>query len=96
MDLVAAVFLTSHVPFVSGPHQGLTCTWRILLPPLPHRDLVTLFPPGINGTWLHMDLVTGRILLLPGPLPDPGTLVTTWASPGPGESGPHLGLTHSW
>ena len=27
VDLVAAVFLASHVPRDSGPHQGLTGTW---------------------------------------------------------------------
>ena len=31
-------------------------------------------------------------LVIPGPHPDLVTLVTTWESPGPGESGPHLGL----
>ena len=51
-----------------------------------------------------MDLVTGRILLLPVPLPDSGTLDTTWAhldlvdlvpiwaSPSPGDFVPHLYL----
>ena len=39
---------------------------------------------------------TWGIWALPGPLPDPGTLVTTWASPGTGESSPHLGLPQSW
>ena len=27
VDLVAAVFIASHVPSDSGPHQGLTGTW---------------------------------------------------------------------
>ena len=40
-----------------------------------------------------MDLLDLLIWSLPGPLPDPGTLVSTSASLGPGESGPHLGLT---
>ena len=31
-------------------------------------------------------------LVIPGPHPDLVILVTTWESPGQGESGPHLGL----
>ena len=42
MYLVAAVFLASHVPRDSGPHQGLTGTWCVWLPPAPHLDLVIL------------------------------------------------------
>ena len=40
-----------------------------------------------------MGLLDLLIWSLPGPLPDPGTLVSTWTSLGPGESGPHLDLT---
>ena len=66
----------------------------------PHLELVSGF-----ATWAShiagdsiplvglLDLVN---LVLTGSCPRPGVPVTTWASPGPGESGPNLGLTQSW
>ena len=50
-------------------------------------DLVTLVLPGHHWDMVTV-LPTGSDLILV-------TLVTTWESPGPGESGPHLGLTKS-
>ena len=41
-----------------------------------------------------MGLLDLLIWSLPGPLPDPGTLGTTWASAEPGESGPFW-VSHS-
>lgn len=68
----------------------------------PHLDLVILAPPwatsGHGSTawpagWPHLDLVSG-VATWASPI-----MVTekpTWASLGPGESGPYLVLTRNW
>ena len=40
----------------------------------------------------HVGLLDLLIWSLPGPLPDPGTLVPIWAAPIPGDFVPHLDL----
>ena len=97
MDLVAAVFLASHVPRDSGPHQGLTGTWCVWLPPAPHLDL------GFSSTpETTLDLVT----VVPtwaspgfgdsGPLCTHLALLTMFlklAKLGPGDCVPQFDLT---
>ena len=95
MDLVAAVFLASHVPRDSGPHQGLTGTWCVV---------ATSASPGPGDSGLHLRLTWIWWLWSPRGLHlDLGTPVPIWASPGPVDHGPQLGkiwdpvtVFHNW
>ena len=64
-----------------------------LVPSGPHPVLVTLFPTWTGLLWTHVYLVT---LVRTWPHLDLVTLVPTWASPGSGDSGPHMDFTWIW
>ena len=78
-------------PDDSDPYLGIIGTCSTAWPAgWPHLDLRTLVPTSASsghGTsewpagWLHLDLVSG---------------LATWASPMPGDTGPHVGLTWTW
>ena len=83
---------------------GLTWMWYLSSLPGYHRDMVPLHGLRVGLTWTW-----GVPCHLASPIPgDSGPqvglldlvnlviLLTTWESPGPGESGRHLGLTQSW
>ena len=68
----------------------------------PHLDLVTLVPTWVSSgqgssawpaVWPHLD-VESRVATWASPML--GDTGTTWASLGPGESGPYLVLTRNW
>ena len=68
-----------HGPSDSGPHPGIIGTWILYSTSRPHFDQGPLVPLGLKLNWL---------LWFPsGPHPYLVTLVTPWASLGPGETG---------
>ena len=86
-DLVTLIPIwASHDPSDSGPRLGIIGTWILYSTPGPHFDLTgpTL---GLTLNWL---------LWSPLGVTWPRTLVPLWASPLPGDSGPHLGFTWTW
>ena len=70
-----------HGPSDSGPHPGIIGTWILYSTPGPHFDQGPLVPFWASNQ-------NGYSGSPSGPHPYLVTLVTPWASLGPGESGP--------
>ena len=101
-DLVILIPIWAlHGPSDSGLQLGIIVTWLLYSTPGPNFDrgplvsLWTSIETGYSGSpsGPHPYMVN---LVPPGLHLDLVNLVHTCSSPGPGDSGQHLGLTWTW